>query len=83
LESLPLELTRNFKIIHDLDVKVQEILVEIDALKTAYLAEFKQLDTETRANRMKAVNKKHEKCKQLSDEKVQLANQTYELVRLF
>jgi hypothetical protein len=82
LESLSPELTRNFKIIHDLDVKVQDILVEIDTLKTVYLAEFKQMDAETRNNKMKIINKKHEKCKQLSDEKVQLANQTYELVKL-
>jgi hypothetical protein len=81
LESLSPELTRNFKIIHDLDVKVQEILVEIDTLKAEYLAEFKRLDSDARASKMKIINKKHEKCKQLSEEKVQLANQTYELVR--
>ena len=80
MESLSPELTRNFKIIHDLDIKVQDILIEIDALKSDYLAEFKQMDSDTRSNKMKVINKKYEKCKQLSDEKVQLANQTYELV---
>ena len=80
LESLSPELTRNFKIIHDLDVKVQDILIEIDTMKADYLTNFKSWDNEAKANKMKVINKKYEKCKQLSDEKVQLANQTYELV---
>jgi inhibitor of growth protein 4 len=74
-------MTRSLKIIHDLDVKVQEILVEIDALKSEYLNEFKQMDTETRSNRMKTINKKYERVKQLSDEKVQIATHTYAFVR--
>ena len=38
------------------------------------------MDTETRLAQMKVIEKKYDKCKELGDEKVQLANQTYEMV---
>ena len=80
LESLSPELSRNFKLIYELDTHVHEILKEIDLLKTEYLNNVKSMDNETRLAKMKIIEKKYEKCKDLSDEKVQLANQTYEMV---
>lgn len=71
---------RNFKLIQDLDARVRDILIEIDSLKEAYLKNFKSYDQETRVKSVKEIDDKYEKCKQYSDEKVQLANQTYELV---
>jgi hypothetical protein len=80
LENLSPELTRNFKTIYDLDTKVQNILIEIDELKASYLSNIKSMDTETRLLKMKEIDKKYELSKRFSDEKVQLANNTYELV---
>jgi hypothetical protein len=42
----------------------------------------KSMDPENRSNHLKTIEKKFEKCKEFSDEKVQLANQTYEMVRI-
>lgn len=61
-------------------MKLQDILTDINELKGQYLTDFKQMDSETRISKLNLINKKHEKCKQLSEEKVQLASQTYELV---
>ena len=48
--------------------------------KTDYLKNLKSYNNETRLTKAKEIDQKYEKCKQLSDEKVQVANQTYELV---
>ena len=80
LESLSPELTRNFKLIYELDTHIHEILKEIDLLKTDYLNNVRSMDNEARLSKMKVIEKKYEKCKEMSDEKVQLANQTYEMV---
>lgn len=80
MESLPPELSRNFKLIHDLDIRVRDILIEIDKLKADFLGELKTMDNETRQAKQKIISAKYEKCREFSDEKVQLANQTYELV---
>ena len=80
MENLSPELTRNFKLVYELDTRVQETLIEIDNLKTDYLKNLKSYNNETRLTKAKEIDQKYEKCKQLSDEKVQVANQTYELV---
>jgi inhibitor of growth protein 5 len=80
LENLSPELIRNFKLIQDLDSRVRDILIEIDNLKENYLKNFKSYDQETRLTKIKDIEDKYEKSKQFSDEKVQLANKTYELI---
>ncbi len=80
LENLSPELTRNFKLIHELDSRVHQLLMEIDKLKAEYLSSFSGIDHEKRLAKMKIIDQKYDKCKQFSDEKVQLANQTYEMV---
>lgn len=80
LENLSPELTRNFKLIYELDLRVHDGLIEIDKLKSDYLSNFKSMDNEARLASMKMIDLKYEKIKQFGDEKVQLANQTYELV---
>jgi chromosome segregation ATPase len=80
LENLSPELTRNFKLIHDLDLRVKECLEEIDKLKVDYLADIKTFSNEVATEKMKDIEKKYEKCREYSEEKVQLANQTYEMV---
>ena len=85
LENLSPDLTRNFKLIYDLDTKVHDILIEIDKLKAEYLADLKNMDNDTRLTKMKIIDKKYELCKEFSDEKVQLANNTcnYSLLLFF
>ena len=85
LENLSTDLTRNFKLIYDLDTKVHDILIEIDKLKAEYLADLKNMDNDTRLTKMKIIDKKYELCKEFSDEKVQLANNTcnYSLLLFF
>ncbi|CAF0724106.1 unnamed protein product [Brachionus calyciflorus] len=80
LENLSPELTRNFHLIKEIDLRVQTALIEIDKLKKEYIQNFKSYDVQTRAEKMKIIDRKYEKIKQFGDEKVQLANQTYELV---
>jgi regulator of replication initiation timing len=82
LENLSPELTRNFKLIYELDNRVHEIMKEIDKLKADYLANMKTMNNSSRLEMMKLIDKKFEKCKEFSDEKVQLANQTYEMVKI-
>lgn len=74
------DLIRNFKLIQDLDSRVRDLLIDIDNLKDVYLKNFKSYDQDTRLIKVKEIDEQYEKCKQYSDEKVQLANQTYELV---
>lgn len=77
------ELTRNFKLIYELDLRVQNASVEIDKLKAEFFANFKTMDNESRMAQIKLIDRKYDKVKQLSEEKVQLANQTYEMVSFF
>lgn len=74
------ELTRNFKLIYELDARIQNASIEIDKLKADFFANYKSMDSETRLNQLKVINRKYEKINQLSEEKVQLSNQTYEMV---
>ena len=45
-----------------------------------YLTNLKSYNSETRLKKAKEIDQLYEKSKELSDEKVQVANQTYELV---
>jgi inhibitor of growth protein 4 len=107
LENLSPELTRNFKLMHDLDQRVQgslnfhifaftflsnnliifivkiDLLNDVEKMKHDYLNNMKSMDPEDRSSHLKVIEKKFEKCKEFSDEKVQLANQTYEMVIIF
>ena len=38
------------------------------------------MDSDGKVQQLNLIEKRFEKCKELSDEKVQLANQTYEMV---
>ena len=83
MDNLSPDLIRNFKLIQDLDTRVKDILTLIDNLKDFYLKNYLSYDHETRLSKVKEIDEHYEKCKQYSDEKVQLANQTYELVGYF
>lgn len=83
MENLSPELTRNFKLVYELDSRVQETLIKVDSLKKDYLSNLKSYNSETRLIKAKEIDQFYEKSKELSDEKVQVANQTYELVLEF
>lgn len=82
MENLSPELTRNFKLIYEIDLRVHNTLKEIEKLKKELIGNFRSYDQQTKTDKMKIIDKGYEKVKHFADEKVQLANQTYELVMI-
>jgi len=80
LESLPVELTRNFSLMRDLDMRAQDLLVHIDDSADDYMKSSKFLSAMEKTKRMGDISKQFTKCKEYGDDKVSLAMQTYELV---
>lgn len=80
MESLPIELQRNFTLMRDLDNRAQVIMKEIDGLANDYLKVVAQTSPDKRKEQMEKIQKLFNKAKEYGDDKVQLAIQTYELV---
>ncbi|XP_076328499.1 inhibitor of growth protein 5 isoform X1 [Tachypleus tridentatus] len=80
LETLPLELQRNFTLMRELDTKAQELLKNIDIIAEEYLKNVRNLSPEQKTHHMEKIQKLFEKTKEYGDDKVQLAMQTYEMV---
>lgn len=80
IESLPFELQRNFSLMTDLDSRTEEKKVEIDGLAAEYVEKVRNLSPEERVEHLKRMEEAYDKCKEFSDDKVQLAMQIYELV---
>jgi len=80
LESLPIELKRNFTLMADLDTRAQDLLSDIDELADDYMKEAKSISSAAKSRRMEDINKNFTKCKEYGDDKVSLAMQTYEMV---
>lgn len=55
---------------------------EIDKLAEDYIANVKNLASEQRVEHLQKIQNAYSKCKEFSDDKVQLAMQTYEMVSL-
>lgn len=55
---------------------------EIDKLAEEYIANVKNLASEQRVEHLQKIQNAYSKCKEFSDDKVQLAMQTYEMVSL-
>lgn len=53
---------------------------EIDILAAEYIATVKTLSSEQRVAHLQKIQSAYNKCKEYSDDKVQLAMQTYEMV---
>ena len=53
---------------------------EIDKLAEEYIATVKNLASEQRVEHLQKIQNAYSKCKEFSDDKVQLAMQTYEMV---
>ncbi|KAH8292827.1 hypothetical protein KR054_011073 [Drosophila jambulina] len=83
LESLPTELERNFKLMRKLDDRAQTAMKSIDSHAKDFmrkLGENGALGDEERKERLEDIKALFGKAKEYSDDKVQLAIQTYELV---
>ncbi|XP_060783202.1 inhibitor of growth protein 5-like isoform X3 [Neoarius graeffei] len=80
IEGLPFELQRNFSLMTDLDSRTEEKKVEIDGLASEYMENVRNLSPEERVQHLKRIELAYSKCKEFSDDKVQLAMQIYELV---
>lgn len=55
---------------------------EIDKLAEEYIANVKNLASAQRVEHLQKIQNAYSKCKEFSDDKVQLAMQTYEMVSL-
>jgi len=80
LESLPVELQRNFKLMRDLDGRAQTIMQDIDTLGDEFLRSSSTSTNERKKELTAKIQKMFNKAKEYGDDKVQLAIQTYELV---
>jgi len=80
LETLPVELQRNFMLMRDLDIKAQDLLAQIDDLSDEYMKASKSISPYEKTRRMNVILTNFTKCKEYGDDKVSLAMQTYDLV---
>ncbi|XP_014402109.1 PREDICTED: inhibitor of growth protein 5 [Myotis brandtii] len=80
IENLPCELQRNFQLMRELDQRTEDKKAEIDILAAEYISTVKTLSPEQRVEHLQKIQSAYSKCKEYSDDKVQLAMQTYEMV---
>ncbi|XP_039084545.1 inhibitor of growth protein 5 isoform X1 [Hyaena hyaena] len=80
IENLPCELQRNFQLMRELDQRTEDKKAEIDILAAEYISTVKTLSPDQRVEHLQKIQSAYSKCKEYSDDKVQLAMQTYEMV---
>lgn len=80
IENLPYELQRNFTLMRELDQRTQDLLKEIDDMADKYAGSVRNLSPVEKTEKLKKMEESFAKAKELSDDKVQLAMQTYEMV---
>ncbi|CAK9302691.1 unnamed protein product [Gordionus sp. m RMFG-2023] len=80
LEGLPLEMKKKFTQMRELDRKVIDNLRYIEDVSQSYISQFSGLHANEKTEKQKAIAKKYKRCKEMSDSKIQLAIQTYEMV---
>ncbi|KAH0509310.1 Inhibitor of growth protein 5 [Microtus ochrogaster] len=80
IENLPCELQRNFQLMRELDQRTEDKKAEIDILAAEYISTVKTLSSDQRVEHLQKIQNAYSKCKEYSDDKVQLAMQTYEMV---
>ncbi|KAM4621051.1 inhibitor of growth protein 5-like [Discoglossus pictus] len=80
IENLPCELQRNFQLMSDLDQRTEDKKKEIDKLAAEYIATVRDPSPKQRVQHLQRIQNAYSKCKEYSDDKVQLAMQTYEMV---
>ncbi|GAB1604541.1 inhibitor of growth protein 4-like isoform X2 [Argonauta hians] len=80
LESLPVELQRNFTLMRDLDQRVQDTMKEIEKIAELFLRNVRTMNKDNRLAHLDSINLRYNKSLGFGDDKVQLAMQTYEMV---
>lgn len=84
METLPVEVRRNFKLMKELDNRAHDIMKNIDGQSKDYMKEIvtrrEFLTEDMKQGKILAINKLFSKAKEYSEDKVALAVQTYELV---
>lgn len=80
IESVPGELQRNFTLMQDLDQRVYDLMKEVDECYSTYIEGVGSMETKDKARCLSDIRKKFDKSNAYSDDKVQLAMQTYEMV---
>nr|XP_033814133.1 inhibitor of growth protein 5 [Geotrypetes seraphini] len=80
IENLPCELQRNFQLMRELDQRTEDVRCEISEPAAHYIATVRSLSPVQRVEHLQRIQNAYSKCKEYSDDKVQLAMQTYEMV---
>ena len=80
IENLPKELQRNFSLMRDLDQRTQDIMKEAEQCTKEYKRTVASLSKEGRKEKICKIEELHQKAKEYSDDKVQLAMQLYEMI---
>lgn len=84
MDTLPVEVRRNFKLMKELDNRAHDIMKTIDSQSKDYMKEIvtrrEFLTEDMKQHKMLAINKLFSKAREYSEDKVALAVQTYELV---
>ncbi|BHF65785.1 Inhibitor of growth protein 4 [Sparganum proliferum] len=80
LEQVPPHLRQEFKIMRDLDHKVQELLNETQIKTNFLIQQSSQLSTEERSRRIREIQELFVKGREISNDKVSRAENVYELV---
>ncbi|XP_022162334.1 inhibitor of growth protein 4-like [Myzus persicae] len=80
LANLPVELHRNFTLMQELDSRSQKLMTEIDNIAGNYMSNVQKNSKEEKKETMASIQRKFDAAKELSDDKIQLSTQAYELV---
>lgn len=84
MDTLPVEVRRNFKLMKELDNRAHDIMRTIDGQSKDYMKEIvtrrEFLTEDMKQDKILAINKLFSKAREYSEDKVALAVQTYELV---
>lgn len=80
LDTLPTDLHRNFTLMRDLDERTQDLIRKINTESESYMENPHSLSAKDKSDRYKEIRGMFGKAKELSDDKVQLAMQTYEMI---
>ena len=80
IEYLPKELQRSFSLMRDLDQRTHDVMKEVEQNTKEYKRTVATLSRDKRREKMEKIEELHQKAKEYSDDKVQLAMQLYEMV---
>ncbi|XP_015791905.1 inhibitor of growth protein 5 [Tetranychus urticae] len=80
LDTLPADLQRNFTLMRDLDMRAQDLINAIRIISENYVDKANELDEDEKCDKFSDIRNKFAKATSLSDDKIQLSAQTYEMI---